>query len=149
MASITLLVQRTAEAADLPLPSYASAGAAGMDLRAAVPEPLTLQPGERSAIPTGILLSIPEGYEGQVRGRSGMALQRGLGLPNAPGTIDSDYRGEIQVILINWSAEPQTIRRGDRIAQLVIAPITRADLLETAELDRTARGAGGFGHSGT
>lgn len=120
-----------------------------MDLSAALLDPVTLQPGERALIPTGIRVAIPAGFEGQVRGRSGNAVRRGLGLVNAPGTIDSDYRGEIQVILINWSDQPQTICGGERIAQLVIAPVVRAEVRSVEELDHTDRGTGGFGHTGT
>ncbi len=149
MSSVEFAVRRVQGAEDLPLPSYATDGAAGLDLYAAVIDVVTLQPGQRSLIPTGIQMALPEGYEGQVRARSGLAVQRGLGMVNAPGTIDSDYRGEIQVILINWSQEPQTIQRGDRIAQLVIAPVARARIVEQAALNVTARGAGGFGHTGT
>lgn len=131
------------------MPAYATEGAAGMDLVAAVSEPLTLMPGERALVPTGIQVAIPEGYEGQVRPRSGLALRRGLGMVNSPGTIDSDYRGEIGIVLINWSAEPQEIHRGDRIAQLVLAPVARATVVEVTALDCTARGSGGFGSTGT
>lgn len=148
MHRIAIPIQRLPAAKDLPLPTYATEGAAGIDLYAAVEEPITLAPGERRLIPTGIRIAIPPGYEGQVRARSGIALQRGLGMPNAPGTIDSDYRGEIRVILINWSIEPQTIYRGDRIAQLVIAPVARAELTEVDGLDETLRAEGGFGHTG-
>lgn len=148
MHRITVPIQRLPAAKDLPLPAYATEGAAGVDLYAAVVEPIILAPGERRLIPTGIRIAIPPGYEGQVRARSGIALQRGLGMPNAPGTIDSDYRGEIRVILINWSTEPQTIYRGDRVAQLVIAPVAKAELTEVDILDDTLRAEGGFGHTG-
>lgn len=143
-----MLVERMPTARDLPLPSYSTEGSAGMDLRAAVTDPVTLKPGARQLIPTGIRIAIPEGYEGQVRARSGLALKRGLGMVNAPGTIDADYRGEIGVILINWSEEPQTVTRGERIAQLVISPIARAEITETDLLSDTKRGDGGFGHTG-
>lgn len=133
----------------LPLPSYATVGAAGLDLRAAVAEPLTLLPGARVAVPTGLVVAIPEGFEGQVRARSGLALKHGLGLPNAPGTIDSDYRGEVKVILANWGEAPVTIQRGDRIAQLLVAPVARAELTVVDELPETRRGEGGFGHTGS
>jgi dUTP pyrophosphatase len=146
---ITLSIQRLPEAQDLPLPSYATEGAAGFDLYAAIPDSITLLPMERRKIPTGLRMAIPAGYEGQIRARSGLALQKGLGMVNAPGTIDSDYRGEIAVLIINWSDEPQTIRRGERIAQMVIAPVIRAQLQETATLQETVRGSGGFGHTGT
>ncbi len=142
-------MRRLPHAEGLPLPAYATDRAAGLDLIAAVDAPVTLQPGRRGLIPTGLCVAIPAGYEGQVRPRSGLALKRGLGVPNAPGTIDSDYRGEICVILINWSDEPQTIERGDRIAQLVIAPVAHAAIDVVAELDDTLRGSGGFGSTGT
>ena len=142
-----LRVSRTAGAEDLPLPSYATSGAAGLDLRAAVSSRLVVAPGERALVPTGLRVAVPHGYEGQVRPRSGLALRHGIVLPNAPGTIDSDYRGEVQVILWNTGAEPFAIARGDRIAQLVVAPVVRVELEEVA-LDETPRGAGGFGSTG-
>lgn len=145
---VRIEVRRLPHAAGLPRPSYATEGAAGLDLVAASEADVTLAPGERAAIPTGLCIAIPPGYEGQVRARSGLALRRGLGMVNAPGTIDSDYRGEVMVLLINWSAEPQTVRRGERIAQLVIAPVARAELVECEALDATERGEGGFGHTG-
>jgi dUTP pyrophosphatase len=129
-------------------PRYMSAGAAGLDLASASPEPIVIAPGGRAAVPTGLAFEIPQGYEGQVRGRSGLARKFGIGLPNAPGTIDSDYRGEVLVLLINWGAEPFTVNAGDRIAQLVIAPVVIADLEEATDLSDTHRGAGGFGHTG-
>jgi dUTP pyrophosphatase len=132
--------------ADIPLPRYQSAQAAGMDLIAA--EDLNLEPLQRAAIATGLCLELPQGYEGQVRPRSGLALKAGLTCLNSPGTIDSDYRGEVKVILINLSRELAKIRRGDRIAQLVIAPVCRATLVEVEALDDTARGGGGFGSTG-
>jgi dUTP diphosphatase len=132
----------------LPLPRYASDGAAGCDLHAAVDEPMILAPGERAAVPTGIALAIPEGFEGQVRARSGLALRHGIACVNAPGTIDSDYRGEVKVILGNFGREPFEIRRGDRIAQVVFAPVVRAEIQEVDELSDSARGAGGFGSTG-
>ena len=137
--------------ADLPLPTPATAQSAGADLVAAVEKRLVLQPGERAAIPTGFAVAIPSGYEGQVRGRSGLALRHGVTLPNAPGTIDSDYRGEVHVILHNAGEDPFVIERGDRIAQLVIAPVARVEFAEvssTEALGETPRGDGGFGHSG-
>jgi len=142
-----LRVSRTAGAEDLPLPSYATVGAAGLDLRAAVPSRLVVAPGERALVPTGLRVAVPAGYEAQVRPRSGLALRHGIVLPNSPGTIDSDYRGEVQVILWNTGAEPFAIARGDRIAQLVVAPVARVELEECA-LDDTPRGAGGFGSTG-
>ena len=132
----------------LDLPAYATPGAAGCDLRAAVAGAMTLLPGERALVPTGIAIAVPEGYEGQVRMRSGLALEKGLILPNAPGTIDSDYRGEIRVIVANISAEPVSITRGDRIAQLVIAPVERATLTKVDSLPPSGRGSGGFGSTG-
>jgi dUTP pyrophosphatase len=134
---------------DLPLPSRGSPHAAGFDLHAAVVEPIDLPPGERATIPTGITMAIPSGYEGQVRARSGLASRHGIGLLNAPGTVDADYRGEIKVILVNLGQQPFTIRRGDRIAQLVIAPVVRCELEQVAELEETIRGARGFGSTGT
>ena len=141
---------RLPHAGDLEVPAYATAGAAGLDLRAALPEgeALVLAPGERAAVPTGIALALPEGHEGQVRPRSGLALRHGVTCLNAPGTIDSDYRGEITVILINLGQVPVTIRRGERIAQLVIQPCVRAALEEKRELSPSPRGTGGFGSSG-
>jgi dUTP pyrophosphatase len=143
-------VKRLAHGAGLPLPSRASAGAAGLDLAAAVPEdaPLTLAPGARALVPTGFAFALPDGHEGQVRPRSGLAAKHGVTVLNAPGTIDADYRGEVQVILINHGDEPVVIRRGERVAQLVVAPVTRAEVAEVAGLDETARGAGGFGSTG-
>jgi dUTP pyrophosphatase len=132
----------------LPLPAYHSAGAAGMDLLSDIEQAIALGPLERRAVPTGIAIEIPSGYEGQVRPRSGRALREGLTLLNTPGTIDSDYRGEIQVIVVNLGREPVTIEPGDRIAQLVIAPVARVELVEVEELDQTHRGGGGFGHTG-
>ncbi|MFZ5836227.1 MAG: dUTP diphosphatase [Pseudomonadota bacterium] len=135
---------------DLPLPAYATPGAAGLDLCAAVPadDPLILQPGARALIPTGFAMAIPPGYEAQIRPRSGLALKHGVTVLNAPGTIDGDYRGEIGVILINSGKTPFTIARGARIAQMVIASTTQAQIIETAELPETGRGAGGFGSTG-
>lgn len=135
---------------DLPLPAYETAQAAGMDLRAAVPEaaPLVLRPGSRAAVPTGLAFALPEGFEGQVRPRSGLAARHGVTCLNTPGTIDADYRGEVKVILVNLGEEDVTIRRGDRIAQLVIAPVVQARWSEVDSLDETARGAGGFGSTG-
>jgi dUTP pyrophosphatase len=148
--SVSIQILRLEHGRDLPLPAYETAGAAGMDLRAAVAEgaPLVLRPGERAAAPTGIAIALPGGYEAQVRPRSGLALRSGVTQLNTPGTIDSDYRGEIKVILINHGEEAVTIRRGDRIAQLVIAPVVRATWIVTEALDDTARGDGGFGSTG-
>ena len=130
------------------LPAYETEGSAGMDLRAFVESPVTLAPMERALVPTGLFLEIPRGYEAQVRARSGLAVKHGIGLVNGIGTIDSDYRGEVKVALINWGSEPFTIENGDRIAQLVIAAYERVDWEETDTLDETERGAGGFGHTG-
>jgi len=132
----------------LDLPAYATAGAAGCDLRAAVSAPLVIEPGGRALVPTGLTVAIPEGFEGQVRMRSGLALNKGLILPNAPGTIDSDYRGEIRVLVANIGSEPVEISRGDRIAQLVFAPVARARLERAEELPATERHTGGFGSTG-
>lgn len=144
--SVPVLVKRLDGNDDLPLPAYATDGAAGMDVVSA--EDLTLAPGARHAVATGLALAIPAGYEIQVRPRSGLALKHGVTVPNTPGTIDSDYRGELKVIMINLGPEPFEVRRGDRVAQLVLAPVTRAGWLEVDELDDTARGAGGFGSTG-
>jgi dUTP pyrophosphatase len=135
--------------ADLPLPTYMSAGAAGCDLVAALQEPLTIQGFQRVRVPTGLALAIPPGWEGQVRPRSGMAFSRGLGIPNAPGTIDSDYRGEVQVLVINLTPNPVTLVRGERIAQLVVAPVAQAQFVVVDALDDTERGTGGFGSTGS
>jgi dUTP pyrophosphatase len=148
MDRVILKVKRLDNNPDLPLPSYQSDGSSGLDLRAAVDKELTLQPGDIRLIPTGLSISLPNGYEAQIRPRSGLALRYGLGFVNAPGTIDADYRGEIGVIAINWGRESLTIRRGDRIAQIVISKVFRATVEEADELDPTKRGEGGFGHSG-
>jgi dUTP pyrophosphatase len=132
----------------IALPRYASAGAAGMDLVAALDQPLTLQPGARAAVPTGIALALPEGYEAQVRPRSGLALKHGLTVLNSPGTIDADYRGEIQVILANLGAAPVTLARGERVAQLVLAPVSRIAWTPVEELPASGRGGRGFGSTG-
>ncbi len=132
----------------LPLPSYATAGAAGMDVVAALDLPLMLAPGARAAVPTGLAMAIPHGHEVQVRPRSGLAHKNGITVANAPGTIDSDYRGEVKVLIVNLGAEPFLIERGMRIAQLVVAPVTRAALRIVESLDSTARGTGGFGSTG-
>ena len=150
MSGPTVPIQRLPHAEGLPLPAYETAQAAGMDLRAAVPEaePLILRPGDRFPVPTGLAFALPSGFEGQVRPRSGLAFKSGITCLNSPGTIDADYRGEVKVILINHGAEDFTIRRGDRIAQLVIAPVVQATWSEVETLDETARGAGGFGSTG-
>lgn len=141
-------VVRMPHAADLALPSYGTEGAAGMDVLAAVEEDLLLMPGERAAVPTGLMMAVPPGHEMQVRARSGLALKDGLAVLNAPGTIDCDYRGEVRIILANLGQESFTIPRGMRIAQLVLAPYVRCDWAETDSLDETARGEGGFGSTG-
>ena len=133
---------------DLPLPAYETEHAAGMDLRAAVTSPVTLAPGERASVPTGIRLALPANVEAQIRPRSGLALRHGISMVNAPGTIDPDYRGEVRVILINHGHEPFTIERGERIAQMVFAPFVRGVWKPVNSLDDTARGDGGFGHTG-
>jgi len=135
-------------AVDLDLPDYHSSGASGMDVAAAVAEPVALLPGEIKMIPTNFAVAIPPGYEIQVRPRSGLAIKHGVTIINSPGTIDADYRGEIKIGLINLGAEPYTIHRGDRVAQLVVAPVQRAELQTVSELDKTVRQAGGFGHTG-
>lgn len=147
---VKISVVRMAHAEGLPLPSYQTAGAAGLDLVAAITDknPLKLKPGDRILVPTGLILEIPKGYEAQVRPRSGLALRHGVTVLNTPGTIDSDYRGEVQVILVNLGRELFVVKRGERIAQLVVAPVTRADLAVATELSKTTRGAGGFGSTG-
>lgn len=147
---VAVSVRRLPHGADLPLPAYETEGAAGMDLRAALPadEPIVLAVRGRGLVPTGLALQLPVGFEAQVRPRSGLAAKHGVTVLNAPGTIDSDYRGEIKVILVNLGQEDFIIRHGDRIAQLVIAPVTRAALVEAETLDDTPRGAGGFGSTG-
>ncbi len=148
MPDLILRVEQLADAQDLPAPSYMTEQAAGMDLRAAVVAPVTLAPGEFALVPTGIRVAIPAGYEGQVRPRSGLAARHGVTMVNAPGTIDADYRGEVCVVLINHGREPFTVNRGDRIAQLLIAPVAHAQVELVERLDNTARGDGGFGHTG-
>ena len=144
----TIRIQRLPHSDGLELPSYASMGAAGADLRAAVSTELVLDPGERAAVPTGLILEIPSGWEGQVRPRSGLAIRHGLTVVNAPGTIDSDYRGELKVLLVNLGNERVNIHRGDRIAQLVVTPAPQSTFIEVAILDTTDRGVGGFGSTG-
>lgn len=146
---VEILVTRLPHGEGLPLPAYATEGAAGMDLLAAVTAPLVIPPLGRALVPTGLRVALPPGYELQVRPRSGLALRHGLTMPNTPGTVDEDYRGELQVILLNAGPEPFTVERGMRIAQAVIAPVVRATWREAAELPATARGAGGFGSTGT
>ena len=144
----TIRIQRLSHADGLELPGYASAGAAGADLRAAVETERVLDPGERAAVPTGLILEIPSGWEGQVRPRSGLAIRHGLTVVNAPGTIDSDYRGELKVLLVNLGNEQVNIHRGDRIAQLVVTPAPQSTFIEAESLDTTDRGVGGFGSTG-
>jgi dUTP pyrophosphatase len=144
-----IAVLRLPHAEGLPLPAYATEGAAGMDLLAAVTEPLLVPPGGRALIPTGLRIALPEGHELQIRPRSGLALKHGVLVPNSPGTIDEDYRGELQVILLNAGTEPFTVERGMRIAQAVLAPVTRAAWREVAALPESTRGTGGFGSTGT
>ena len=146
----TVPITRLPHGEGLPLPAYETAQAAGMDLRAAVPEdePLTLRPGSRFPVPTGLAFALPPGFEGQVRPRSGLALKHGVTCLNSPGTVDADYRGEVKVILINHGEEDFVIRRGERIAQLVISPVVQAAWAEVESLDDTARGFGGFGSTG-
>ena len=141
-------IQILPHALGLPLPSYATEGAAGMDLRAALAEPMLLQPGSRSLIPTGIAIAVPAGFEAQVRPRSGLAIKHGITMLNSPGTIDSDYRGEIKVIAINHGSEPFKVEHGERIAQLILAPVARAEWSQVESLDSTSRSDGGFGHTG-
>lgn len=147
--SVTVSISRLPHGKDLPLPAYATAHSAGLDLQAAIDAPITLAPGERKLIPTGLAMALPEGYEAQIRPRSGLALKNGIGLVNSPGTIDADYRGEVGIIMMNYGSEPFTIERGMRIAQMVIAPYTRAAFSEVIELPQTDRGTGGFGSTGT
>jgi len=146
--SIPILVRRLPHAEGLPLPSYATAGAAGMDLIAAIQDPVTVGPGERTLVPTGLTIALPPGYELQIRPRSGLALRHGITLPNTPGTIDEDYRGEIGVILLNTGTEAFVIERGARIAQAVLAPVSKATWQEVDNLDETERATGGFGSTG-
>jgi dUTP pyrophosphatase len=147
-ALVPVRIARLRGARDLPLPSRATPGSAGFDLHAALEKSLAIAPRERALVPTGVAIALPAGYEAQVRPRSGLAMQHGIVLANAPGTIDSDYRGEIRVIVMNAGDAPYTIRRGDRIAQLVVAPVAAAVWEEVDALDETQRGSGGFGHSG-
>jgi dUTP pyrophosphatase len=145
---VKVKIQRMEGNGDLPLPTYMSAGASGMDLYAAVAESVTIPPREIALIPLGIIIALPEGFEAQIRPRSGLAAKYGIGLLNSPGTVDSDYRGEVKVILINLGKEPFKVNRGDRIAQMIITRVARAELVEGDNLDDTHRGDGGFGHTG-
>ncbi len=146
--SLRVQITREPGTEDIPLPQYETDHAAGMDVRAAVTEPVTLQPGERTLVPTGLRIALPPGFEAQIRPRSGLAIKHGLSLLNSPGTIDADYRGEIRIIIANFGQKPYTIERGDRIAQMIIAPVTRAEWDVVSELQDTKRGAGGFGSTG-
>ena len=148
MEKIKIKVKRVNGNGDIILPQYESKGASGMDIRAYTKEPISIKPGEIVFVSTGLTVSIPFGYEGQIRPRSGLALKNGIGLVNSPGTIDSDYRGEIGIIMINWGKEPFMIREGDRIAQMIICKVCRAEIKDVDDLDSTQRGDGGFGHSG-
>lgn len=151
MSAVTVEIARRPRGKDLPLPAYQTALAAGLDLVAAVPEdaPVTLAPGARALVPTGVAIALPAGFEGQVRPRSGLAVKHGVTVLNAPGTIDADYRGELQVLLVNFGNDSFAITRGMRIAQLVVAPTTRISLSEIDKLTDTARGTGGFGSTGS
>ncbi|MEP0006466.1 MAG: dUTP diphosphatase [Balneola sp.] len=144
----SILFKKLPHAKDLPLPEYESKSAAGMDIRAALETPVTLKPGERTLIPTGLQMSIPDGFEAQIRPRSGLAIRNGITMLNSPGTIDADYRGEVKVIAINHSNEAFTVEHGDRIAQMVIAPVTQFPVKEVNDLSSTDRGEGGFGSTG-
>lgn len=150
MSDIDLQITRLPHGKDLPLPAYQSALAAGLDLVAALPadQPLTLEPGARALVPTGIAIALPPGFEAQLRPRSGLAVRHGLTVLNTPGTVDADYRGELQVLLVNLGNEPVTVARGMRVAQLVVAAVARANLQEVSALEKTARGSGGFGSTG-
>lgn len=139
---------RLRHASDLPLPSYESAHAAGMDIRAALEEMIIIHPGDRVLIPTGLTMALPPGFEAQIRPRSGLAIRNGITMLNSPGTIDADYRGEVKVIAVNHGTEPFTVRHGDRIAQMVIAPVVQADIQEVDSLESSERGEGGFGSTG-
>lgn len=148
MDRIHIKIRRFKDSEDIPLPDYESEGSSGMDIRAAVKEPVPLMPGDIRLIPTGLAVSVPPGYEAQIRPRSGLALSYGIGMVNSPGTIDSDYRGEIGIVMINWGSESFLVKRGDRIAQMIISKVYCADLEEVDDLDATPRGKGGFGHTG-
>jgi dUTP pyrophosphatase len=146
--AVEVAITREPGTEDIPLPGYETEHAAGMDLRASVTEPLTLAPGQRALVPTGLRIALPEGYEAQIRPRSGLAIKHGISLLNSPGTIDADYRGEVCIIIANLGQEPFTIARGDRIAQMIVAPVTKVAWRAVESLDETKRGAGGFGHTG-
>jgi len=146
---VEVLVRRLPQGRDLPLPRRATPHASGFDLRARLERPLVLEPGDRALVPTGIVVALPSGHEAQIRPRSGLALKQGLALLNSPGTVDADYRGEVGVLLVNLGRESVTVRRGDRIAQMVVQRVPGASLVEVEELPETERGPGGFGHTGT
>ncbi|MBM3549838.1 MAG: dUTP diphosphatase [Alphaproteobacteria bacterium] len=148
MSGIAIAVRRLAHGADLPLPAYATQGSAGLDLLAAVDQPVEIAPGARTLIPTGLAIELPEGYEAQIRPRSGLAMKHGITVLNTPGTVDSDYRGEVSVLLVNLGDRPFRLTRGERIAQMVVAPVTRIVWQEQSSLSDTARGAGGYGSTG-
>jgi len=148
MSQVSIEITRLPHGADIALPSYETTGSAGMDVRAAVSERVEIAPGARALVPTGFKMALPIGFEAQIRPRSGLALKKGVTLPNTPGTIDADYRGEVGIILMNLGEEPFVIERGDRIAQMVIAPVTQAVWTEVSSLNETARGEGGFGSTG-
>jgi dUTP pyrophosphatase len=148
MSHVTVSIQRLPHAEDLDLPHYATAQSAGMDLQAALPHDMVLAAGARALIPTGLAIALPDGYEAQIRPRSGLALKQGLTVLNSPGTIDADYRGEVQIILANLGTEPVTLSRGMRIAQMIVAPYSRVVWQEAESLDATERGTGGFGSTG-
>lgn len=148
MEKLKVSVQQTLEGKDLPLPQYMSSGAAGLDLVAAVTEEVVIEPGKIKLLPTGLMIALPEGYEAQIRPRSGLALKYGISMVNTPGTIDADYRGEIKIIMINHGEEPFLIKRGDRIAQMVINKIEQIEWIPVEQINDTSRGTGGFGHTG-
>jgi len=148
VSDVVVRIVQDADCHDIPLPAYETEHAAGMDIRAAVVEPITLDPGQRAGVPTGLRIGLPEGTEAQIRPRSGLALRHGITCLNSPGTIDADYRGEIRIILINLGQESFTIKRGDRIAQMIVAPVSRTVWQPVNVLDTTVRGEGGFGHTG-
>lgn len=145
---MNFLIQRTPDALDLPLPTRATPLSSGLDLHANVHEDVKIATGERKLVPTGIKIALPMGYEAQIRPRSGLALNFGIGIPNAPATIDADYRGELKVLLINWGSDDFIVRRGERIAQMVICPVAMVEFTEASDLPESIRGEGGFGHSG-
>jgi dUTP pyrophosphatase len=149
MSAVNVTIKRLPHADGIELPTYATPGSAGLDVGAAIAADMVIASGERVAVPTGLCLELPAGYEAQLRPRSGLALKQGITVLNSPGTIDSDYRGEIQIILINHGDRPVTVKRGERIAQLVVAPVSRANWIEASDIDVTERGSRGFGSTGT